>query len=448
MEFLLLESRLLDFLVLETTLEFLLFKFFVNLYIFSQFSGNYMKYKTKIEYNDFEFIKIPAKKSLRFIFLKYFYFDIPLEELEKIKIAEIEKKCLYFDEKEQKVNHKFNRIIREGFNNLKSIINGRDAVYIHRNSGIPLVGTNYFGIVDRNSSCLEIKPVTGCNLNCIYCSLSEGSDKKKTDYVVEKYYIIQEYKKIIKLKKNKVEAHINPQGEPLLYGDITELVKELKNTENTETVSLNTNGLLLNKKMMDELIENGLNRINISLDSMNQETAGRMAGRNYNLKHVLDVIDYMKGRLDILIAPVIVPGINDSEIDSLIEFSKKLGKTKTTNIGIQNFLNYSNGKNPKKSRTWDEFYKLLEEKEKKHNISLKIKKEDFNIKEDKVLEKPFSKNEIVEAQIKMPGRYENEMIAAAKDRAITVFDTKAKINDVLRVKIIRTKHNIFNAVEA
>jgi uncharacterized Fe-S cluster-containing radical SAM superfamily enzyme len=403
-----------------------------------------MKHQTKIEYNDFEFIEIPAKRMLRFIFLKYFYFDILMEELEKIKIVKTERKCLYFDEKEQKVNHKFNRIMREGFNNLKSIINGRDAVYIHQNSGIPLVGTNYFGIVDRDSSILEIKPVTGCNLKCIYCSVGESSLKKKADYVVEKDYIINEYEKLVKLKKNKVEAHINPQGEPLIYGDMVELVRGLKNIEKTKKVSFNTNGLLLNKELTDDLIKAGLDQINISLNALDEKTASKLAGAHYNMEKILDLMNYINKKIKLIISPVIVPGINDSEIDKLIKLSKKLN----CRIGLQNFLKYKHGFNPVKQRTWEEFYRILDKKEKEHNIKLILDAEDFDIKKDEALEKPFSKNEMVEAQIKMPGRYNNEMIAAAKDRAITVFDTKAKINDVVRVKIIRTKHNIFNAVEA
>ena len=63
-------------------------------------------------------------------------------------------------------------------------------MYIHQNSGIPLIGTNYFGLVDRDTNIIEFKPITSCNIDCIYCSVAQ--EKRVMDYVVEKDYLVQE----------------------------------------------------------------------------------------------------------------------------------------------------------------------------------------------------------------------------------------------------------------
>ena len=47
------------------------------------------------------------------------------------------------------------------------------------------------------------------------------------DIVVEKDYLVQETAKLLQFKQQKVDIYINPHGEPLLYSDIVELVKDL-----------------------------------------------------------------------------------------------------------------------------------------------------------------------------------------------------------------------------
>jgi len=63
---------------------------------------------------------------------------------------------------------------------------------------IPLIGLNYFGIVDRNTSLIEVKPSTICNFNCIYCSIDAGlSSKKPVEFVIEKDFLIEELEKLV-----------------------------------------------------------------------------------------------------------------------------------------------------------------------------------------------------------------------------------------------------------
>jgi len=141
-----------------------------------------------------------------------------------------------------------------------------------------------------------------------------------------------------------------------------------------------------------------------------------------------------------LIAPCWVPGINDQEIEEIIKFAKKLN----AKIGIQNFLNYKHGKNVVKAQSWQKFFKRLKEFEKKYDVTLILSEKDFNIVKTKQLPKPFTREDIIKAEIKFSGQFKEEKIAVASGRTITVCGCE-KESGFVKVKITGSKHNIFYA---
>ncbi|MFB6216441.1 MAG: radical SAM protein, partial [Candidatus Aenigmatarchaeota archaeon] len=54
---------------------------------------------------------------------------------------------------------------------LKQKITDRNLVYINQGSEIPLLGHIAFGLIDRGTNLIQVRPITGCNLKCIYCSV-------------------------------------------------------------------------------------------------------------------------------------------------------------------------------------------------------------------------------------------------------------------------------------
>ena len=309
------------------------------------------------------------------------------------------------------------------------------------------MGTNYFGIVDRGTNIIEVKPITSCNISCIFCSVDEGpNSKRKSDFVVEKGYLVSEFKKIVEFKKsNKIDAHINAQGEPTLYGDLIELVKDIMSVHGVKTSSIDTNGLLLNKKVIDELAEAGLTRVNLSLHSLDTQKANQLAGYPYNLKKVLEIAEYIpKTKMDLIVVPVWLKGYNDEELPKLAKFAREIGAGKTgPYIGIQNFLNYRFGRNPVDEESMDEFYKKMRELEEKYGEKLIIDKHSFDIQELPELPKPFKKGQIIEAEIVLHGRIGNEMLAKEKERLISVPNCYKNEGNKVKLRIKRTKHNIF-----
>tara|TARA_Y100000310_G_scaffold341421_1_gene440508 strand:- start:1044 stop:2225 length:1182 start_codon:yes stop_codon:yes gene_type:complete len=371
---------------------------------------------------------------LQVTLLKLFTAEIPLTEMPEYTL--LNENTIETEEK------KFSLLLSKHLNTLKNKLTGNKATYVHQNSGIPLLGSVIFGITYRNSSLIELKTVTSCNLDCVYCSISEGLSSKKHDFVVEKDYLVNELKKLLRFVNEPVEIHIGVQGEPFLYADTIPLINDLQNLEQIHTISINTNATLLTKEIIDQLEKNTKLRYNFSLDAMDEEAAKKMSGvNNYNLKHVLEMIRYATEKSSVLIAPVCVPGYNDQEMENIIKFVKSLPKK--VPIGIQNFLYYKTGRNPVKAKSWEEFFAWIKQLEEKHQISLKVTKEDFNIKNTKELPKPFHAGKIVNAVIKCPDRFSNSVIAVSKERCISVPDCQFKQDKMIRVKITRDKHNIF-----
>jgi uncharacterized Fe-S cluster-containing radical SAM superfamily enzyme len=367
-----------------------------------------------------------------------FEFRLPKTELAAIGDYKLSGSCIEF-KNEKDARRKLLFVLGKHIMELKTKNTGNTATYVHKGSGIPLVGNISFGIVDRGSSLLELKPVTSCNLSCVYCSLSEGTKSRMHDFVVEREYLVEELAKVVGFKKTKdVEVHIGCQGEPLFYSQLTQLVQDISQIKSVSVVSMDTNAVLLTKKKAEELFKAGMNRFNISLNGLDQDIVSRMAGMEYPMKRVMELCEHIaKLGARLVIAPVWLPGVNDSEIPKLIEFAKKLGGM----MGIQNYLEYKHGRRPAKQATWEQFYERLSELERVHKTKLKLDAEDFNIRPAPELPKPFKDGEILKARIICPGRYSNEAIVAARERSITVITPK-RAGEV-KFQIVRTKHNIY-----
>ena len=385
------------------------------------------------------------KDRLEVVFLRLFHFYIDKSKLERIGLIKIKDHSIEF-EGYLRSEQKFHALLDIGFEQMKNKINGKKTVYIHQNSGIPLIGNMAFGLIDRNTNIIEIRPISTCNFECIYCSVD--SEKRNTEFIVEKDYLINEIKKLVEFKEiNNIEAHINSQGEPLLYADIVDLIKDIRKIKQIKTISIDTNGSLLTKQFADKLIKAGLTRVNLSINAFDQKLCEKIAGtKAYNLDKILEVCKYISKKVDLILAPLWLKGINDDELEKIIKFGKTLQNNKHKIIfGIQNFLYYKFGKNPVKEQSWDTFKELLQNLEKQHNVKLILDfKKDFDVNPSKPLPKPFKKHQIIEAEIVLPGQLKNEYIAIADNRAISVFGN-AKIGKKQKVKIIRTKHNIFTA---
>ena len=404
---------------------------------------------TVLSYKDLSFEKENDKIKVNFLRMFYTYLDG--NSLKKISTFEINKNSIFFKNiAEHKAKKKMEFLLQNSFRNLKNRLNNKPTVYIHQFSGIPLIGTNYFGLIDRGTNIIEVKPITSCNISCIFCSVDEGPySRRKADFVVEKDYLVDEFRKIVEFKTQllpniNIDAHINAQGEPMLYGQMVELVRDIMSIKGVKRSSIDTNGTLLSKQIVDELADAGLSRINLSLNALDPEKARKLAGYPYNLNKVLEMARYIPTKMDLIIAPVWAPGYNDQELVKLAKLAEEIGAGKNCPaIGVQNLLNYRFGRNPVKGVAMENFYKRMRELEQNHGIKLIFDKSAFDIEELPELPKPFKKSQIIEAEIALPGRIGNEKLAVAKNRLISVPNCYKEEGSKVKLRIKRTKHNIF-----
>ncbi len=331
----------------------------------------------------------------------------------------------------------------------------RRLIYLTEALGVPLVGHTAFGIIDRGTNVLQVRPITGCNLCCVYCSVDEGriSRTRWRDFVVDPDYLLDWFREIADFKGEGVEAHIDGQGEPTLYPFLPDLVQGLKEHPNVEVVSMQTNAVPLDEDYVDELVEAGLDRFNVSLNSLDPEKARAMAGtRDYDVRHVMRIAEYIarETRADVLLAPLWLPGYNDEDIVEIIEFAVEIGAgERWPALGIQNYLEYRFGRRPRFLRRvvpMKEFYRWLRELERRTGVRpLVLRPEHFGTEPRRSLPKPFRRGDVVRAEVILEGRIRGEMIARAADRVIAVPDSakKLSVGSSVRLRITRDRHNIF-----
>src|SRR4051812_28698995 len=114
-------------------------------------------------------------------------------------------------------------------------------------------------------------------------------------------------------------------GEPLLRPDVPELVRVLKHELGLRDVALTTNGWLL-EKLAPALHAAGLNRLNVSVDSLDDITAGKLNGLGFKVARVLRGIDAAAALgLPVKINCVVQRGVNDAELLTLAEYFRERG---------------------------------------------------------------------------------------------------------------------------
>ncbi|MEM5836584.1 MAG: radical SAM protein [Candidatus Aenigmatarchaeota archaeon] len=324
-------------------------------------------------------------------------------------------------------------------------------IKIPEDAELPLIGLIQVGIIDRGTNLLQIRPTSVCNLNCIFCSTDAGPFSKYhvAEYIVENQYLVDWLKEVIKFK-GKIHAFLDSVGEIFTHPKILDLVSEISQLENVESVAVETNGTLLNEEIIKELEELKVARINLSLHAFDDALNKKLVGcKDYNTGKILEIIKTInESKIDLTLTPVWIPGLNDGEIIKIIEFAKKeIRNEKFPCLGIQKYEAHKFGRKPKgiKEMSWFKFFEKLKEWEKKFGIKLRLSPSDFGIKKAKPLPKPFKVGEKVKVELKCKGWMENEMIGVARERSITVVDCKESFGKIVKVKVLRNADNIYIA---
>ena len=175
---------------------------------------------------------------------------------------------------------------------------------------------------NRQTNYLRISVTDRCNLRCTYCMPEQG-------VVPKSHQDILSYEKLVEVAREALALGIKKirltGGEPLVRKGIIHLVEQLKKLPGLAEVTLTTNGVLL-ETMARPLKEAGIDRINISLDTLNQEKYKKLT-RIGDIKYILKGIDAVieAGFKNSKINMVLIPGVNDDEVESMNAFCKEKG---------------------------------------------------------------------------------------------------------------------------
>lgn len=170
----------------------------------------------------------------------------------------------------------------------------------------------------RKINYLRISVTDLCNLRCRYCMPEEGILKKKHEDILR----IEEIEEIVaEGAKIGIEKVRITGGEPLIKKGIIELVRKISNIDGIKDLAITTNGTLL-KQYAKDLKYSGLNRVNISIDSLNKEKYKKIT-RGGKIEEVLAGIEEARrvGLTPIKLNTVLIGGFNDDEIEDFVNLT-------------------------------------------------------------------------------------------------------------------------------
>jgi MoaA/NifB/PqqE/SkfB family radical SAM enzyme len=159
---------------------------------------------------------------------------------------------------------------------------------------------------------LVIEPSYECNLNCPIC-FTYGQENK---------IIISEVKKEISKYKNKIVSISG--GEPTLYKDLIEIIKIISERN---IPLLATNGLrLIDYDYVMELKKAGLRHVTFSLNGFSDNAFIKTNGQIFLEEKMKAIENLLKADMKFLLSMLLVRGVNEEEIKSIVDFAAKHSK--------------------------------------------------------------------------------------------------------------------------
>jgi len=175
---------------------------------------------------------------------------------------------------------------------------------------------------------LRISVTDRCNFRCPYCMPAEIFGPGHAFLRDPQLMRLDELTRIVgSFRRLGVQKVRLTGGEPLLRADVPDLIRVLRHDLGIADVALTTNGWLL-EKLAPALHAAGLSRVNVSVDSLDDATAGRMNGLGFKVGRVLRGIDAAAALgLPVKINCVVQRGVNDHELPALCEYFRARGHT-------------------------------------------------------------------------------------------------------------------------
>lgn len=163
---------------------------------------------------------------------------------------------------------------------------------------------------------LRITLTNRCNVNCVYCH-HDGMVSSSQEMTSDELYTICKIAKSLGVKKIRLSG-----GEPLIRKDIVEVIEKIASLD-FKDISMTTNGTYL-EKYAQGLKDAGLDRVNVSLDTLNRETYEFITKKDYLESAKAGILKAVEvGLYPVKINMVVMKDINQNEIKDMFKFCKE-----------------------------------------------------------------------------------------------------------------------------
>ncbi len=167
---------------------------------------------------------------------------------------------------------------------------------------------------------LRISVTDRCNIRCFYCMPLENVNFLPKSELLTFDEIVRFTRVAAQMGVNRIRL---TGGEPLVRRGLCDLIAMLNEIDGIVDIAMTTNGLLLEKHARD-LQSAGLNRLNVSLDALDEETFLKIARRD-GLQKVLDGLQAAKdvGFSNTKINTVAIAGVNENQVVPMARFCRE-----------------------------------------------------------------------------------------------------------------------------
>jgi GTP 3',8-cyclase len=173
----------------------------------------------------------------------------------------------------------------------------------------------------REIKSLRVSVTDKCNFRCTYCMPAEGLTWLPKDEILT----FEEIHRLVRIMASMGVSEIRlTGGEPLVRRDLPDLVRMLAETSGVDDLSLTTNGVLLDR-LAGPLVDAGLRRINVSLDSLSHVKFAEITRRDA-LDRVLRGLEEAERHPElrpIKVNCVAVKGFTETEVPALAELARR-----------------------------------------------------------------------------------------------------------------------------
>ena len=189
------------------------------------------------------------------------------------------------------------------------------------------VNTRVVDTLGRSLRDLRISVTDRCNFRCPYCMPAEIYGERYEFLKREALLTFEEIERLTRIFTQLGVTKIRiTGGEPLVRAELPELIAKLRRIPDVADLAMTTNGFLL-RRYANDLRDAGLDRITVSMDSLQEDVFKAMSGRNYGPDKVLDGISaaHDVGFSPLKINVVVQRGVNEHTILETAEYFRQTG---------------------------------------------------------------------------------------------------------------------------